>query len=53
MDRSVLHSAVSTAESMQVSGPVSEDGCIVSEMVLSIRTVQGSVDLIIGPIHCL
>ena len=39
MDGSVLHIAVSTKDALEVLRPVSKDGRIVREEVLSIRTV--------------
>ena len=53
MEGSVLHTAACTEEAMQVLRPANEDVSIVREKVLSIRTVQGSVNLMTGPIHCL
>ena len=39
VDGSAMHGADSTEDSLEVLGPVNEDGGIVNEEVLSIRTV--------------
>ena len=52
MDGSVLHIAVTTYVALKVFTPAGKDGSIVIGEVLSIRTAEGSVNLISGPIHC-
>ena len=52
MDGCVWHIAVSTVEALKVLIPACNDGSIVSEVVLSMKTAYGSVDLMSGPIHC-
>ena len=53
MDGSVLHSAVITEEALEVLSPASKGGRIVSEEDLFIRTVQGSMNVMSGSMHCL
>ena len=52
MDGSVLHIAVTTEEALEVLRPASKDAGIVGDEVLSIRSAQGNVNLMSGPIHC-
>lgn len=47
-----MYSAISTEECLEVLGPASKDGAVVSEKFLSFRTAQGTVDLMGGAIHC-
>ena len=52
-DDSVLYITVSTKDALEVLRPASNDGSIVREVVLSIRTSQRSENLMSGPIHSL
>ena len=52
MDGSVLHIAVSTEEALEVLRPMSKDGRIVRDEVLSVRIAQGSMNPMSGPIRC-
>ena len=52
MDGNVLHIVLNIKETLEELRPASNEGSIVRDEVLSVGTAQGSVDLMIGPIHC-